>query len=1840
MDAQAKQLADYQASQAVIVKKLNKEARAKVADENTRTKALTATVKELNDRKEKNRIEAVLELKTNVDAVRAEVATMAEKHNRKIEKAKKQLEDEKESLLAQGLNPYVEFRKKQIEEEAAAREKRMKAAVEKNKADLAAQMEKEHKFIEKQEKAKRQAEKYEKEHRASLGRHVIEERNRAYIESKTSAHTEVLDPSGKAARVDPSQITDIADFTFGLGKSARIPKESMKKITDLIRQELKVDKEDFGEYARLVSGLKKATAEEEDPDTADTLGATKRRNDGLQRTSSAPAAAPGATMEPTDLFGQEGFDEYELRQFEAMGSNIGSVPGMDATATTLNFAGDQSLKQTLTIKTTEEEGDAVADDSRRVLSLDSVKYQTRDLSKFERDSLDRAKDRHRDRIEYGVPQIAGGKMFQGDAFASTPSIILFKDFEVGRTYRKVFTLTNVSYTFNSFKMLDLKDDIIDFFTITFEKPGRMSAGMSCSVEIVFKPQLNKDILDEIKLLTETGPVSIPLHCLIRRCAPRIVDTQLNFGSMIVGQKNLMTVKIVNTQALSTRFTIEEVEGEGVGEDHVDFSPRPEDDGEGDGGEGERAEGVGGEAPAMGGENPTTAGVGSTKVSPRATAPATATAAPPVSNNITIEVPATSQAAGGDDDSVALVATNEAELTSRVRRVMTAVLRKKRAEQDRAFVSYAKSSVQEGKETLIYDGLLDGYSSTTVTVRCAPLTIGYFERRFRIRFDNVDESQETVDDLGALVRKEQTVDVRVEVLELPIYVEEETVDLKCTFYDRIYRRKLNLHNRGNIAYRVTLKVAKRYQGYVDVQPTVFFVQANAFQSMNIKFTPTTAMMRRLAHFFVPDPVYPSAGLFALPVEIQVANQDLPVFFIVKSITTPSTLEMSEDHIDFGRVYVGQKSMQQITIRNTSMLPQKIAFVRLKKELTVTPNEGFAILLPLETMVFTVSFAPASAIEYHMELTILTSANDHYTIPIHAKGLEPPLIISHPVLQLRTTMPGQKVNESFLVTNTSPHHIAFELMPPDKRFTWLTLSPLAMSLAPQESCRVEVEYLPPREIIEQHPNDWYEATARMVQAAFFEQWNEDHSWMVGTNQFGELQWTLPPAPKPDPQAATGALPPPETTPEAPLLAPQDNDDTDGLDFDFDQTNQHRTSSSMDPETCGPQPDDHLAPEEWGVNGAWNIPIFIKRLKRSVAATGGGGGSGGNSNETVNTGGQSDATLQHAPSSPDHHATLAPTVTRIPMFVTIETEVCRPQMEADVTEMDFGQIAVATRITQSFRLYNRTSQTIHVQTRNLSALGPFTILRPIRPIRPNEYANVLLECLPKQPGLAVEVLELLMTPRPAYRNASSSVLEIDDIDDLRGGHRIYIPCRVQALLPSISIDGLSVAYPPPVPFRDDVRLFHHPYQPPSSSSLGQHHPSHGGAADGDSLEERARRSLLHQHKLYSVDTSAMWAPPPLPAIHPRSGVVDLGHVLVSDAATTKKLGIKNTSQFPVTITIYRSNLTGRAFTAAAQAGINASLTTRAQRELTDSTATGQPIVSIRPTRIVIPPNATEEVEVIYRPDRVPAKGYHREDFELQVGQTDEVLSLGVVGRPTTRQYTVVIENSSDDLTGLYSQWLQVTAMPVVDAAQNIVVPSTLNSASTATAADGGGSLRALATEVKKAVQLTPFPAPSMLLLFPDPYAVEADPSMFQIVDPANAAPAGGKGAKGGAAAAPAVVAVESETTCRRQVKRLKLVSCKSAIAAQADAKPASFEVLLDDAAKEAGIWSFSVDKGALAPGKDESIEVVCTQPRPRHLGGVAVGAWKSFTATVVIKGGWFPPGESDEQRIPIQLQAFVSI
>ena len=43
--------------------------------------------------------------------------------------------------------------------------------------------------------------------------------------------------------------------------------------------------------------------------------------------------------------------------------------------------------------------------------------------------------------------------------------------------------------------------------------------------------------------TETGPVSIPLICLIKRCAPRITSPHIDLGNMIIGQIQTFPLKM-------------------------------------------------------------------------------------------------------------------------------------------------------------------------------------------------------------------------------------------------------------------------------------------------------------------------------------------------------------------------------------------------------------------------------------------------------------------------------------------------------------------------------------------------------------------------------------------------------------------------------------------------------------------------------------------------------------------------------------------------------------------------------------------------------------------------------------------------------------------------------------------------------------------------------------------------------------------------------------------------------------------------------------------------------------------------------------------------------------------------------------------------------------------------------------------------------------------------------------------------------------------------------------------------------------------------------------------------
>ena len=63
-------------------------------------------------------------------------------------------------------------------------------------------------------------------------------------------------------------------------------------------------------------------------------------------------------------------------------------------------------------------------------------------------------------------------------------------------------------------------------------------------------------------------------------------------------------------------------------------------------------------------------------------------------------------------------------------------------------------------------------------------------------------------------------------------------------------------------------------------------------------------------------------------------------------------------------------------------------------------------------------------------------------------------------------------------------------------------------------------------------------------------------------------------------------------------------------------------------------------------------------------------------------------------------------------------------------------------------------------------------------------------------------------------------------------------------------------------------------------------------------------------------------------------------------------------------------------------------------------------------------------------------------------------------------------------------------------------------------------------------------------------------------------------------------------------------------------------------------------MQPGQQFAIDITCTLPAPKGVGGLSVGSWQSYPCEVVLKGGWVPAGDAEETRVPILLKAYVSL
>jgi len=1580
--AQIQELTRIAAKQTATTKLNHKNATQRLRDAGQKRDATIEVILKTEEEHQLDRQDAVLELKANTDAARLVAARQSDDVVKEAELAAKQLEDEKESLLSRGINPYVEFRRREFGAEAKHREKTLKNAVVQNKVNLANRLITEEIEGFKDDAADAKARFYEKQHRDAQGRSVTENKITSYVKSTMSGGHEVLDPTGRAPRVDPSQVTTIKDRSFGLGKSSRIPASSMRRITEGVRKELKVDENDLGEYQRLITGL---------------LSKEDREQLAAEQASNRPATASGLTNEEKKALLLENErklkDAAVMAELTSFASETGKIPGTTSAAKTVNLEDDDLELEDLLKITELNAGGAVAGES---LAAVSPKYATAKQTQFELNSLDKAKESQRKRLEEGTVQIAGGREFKGQSFVPKPAALKFIDFNVGEEYTTVFTLTNASYTFNSFKIIALDDAIVDFFEITFEKPGRMSAGVSCPLTIKFKPEVNEDIRSYVNFNTQTGPVAVPLICLIRRCAPRITSPIIDFGNMIMGQITTQKVEFNNTQAIGTEFKFT----------YVDENNEPM----------------------------------SLAVAARlSTVPAGGNQSPRASD---------------DEPQVdhMLPAESAVDLEQRVRRAVTKVLRAKKLE----------NPVPISLKSMTHK--IDGYGTASMEVICAPLDIGSIKQRFCVEYLSVKDSDKSLNDLQELVLRKQYFDVRVVADEVPIYLANDVLDMRSCLFGRTYRQRIQLCNRSRTAYRVNINIKAPYNKYVEASPNMCFVQGNSSQFINIKYTPTAELLTDLGYYTLPEPGFPGSALVSLPIQIDVTNQEIPVIFKVKSYVTPATVEMSTQQMDFGTVYVNQFSTAMLTLKNTSMLPQKIAFVRLKKEITVKPNEGFAVLLPNESMDFEVSFCPIHPVPYSFDLVLQTSVNDAYKIKVTGNGIDSPILMSNSVITMRTTGPGERVVESCTFTNTTSDRQCAEICVPDSRFTWLKVSPTILDLEPGASKRVECEYCPPREANTLEPYAWHEQLKSEIQEVApegaavttspFDTFTDESGWVWAKGMYGELQWV---------KAGAGT-----TFPDKRVAATASS--LEGVDDpDAEATTESNESAPEQKEEKVEefQPTD-LPANEWGVGGRWTLPVCIQRRGKSGEVK-----------------------------------------TQAPMFLCVNTMSTLPQLVADPKGLDFGQLSLGTRILKSFKIINKGHQTVKLRCTGINAVGCFTIIRPPKSVGPGEVRQVMIECLLERPGMNVDILEIT--------NEAEA-----------GGHALRIELRAHGLKPLIS---LSKLLPPPSNWND------------------------------------------------------------------RCGIMDFADVVVGDVLK-QSFSIKNSSSFSVVVNILRS--AGKGLSPAKQA------------ELIERTARGLPVISFRPEVFSVGPGESKDVEVTFSCDAQRFRPF-REDLEVVVGQTDEVLKVGIVGRSRARQVFLLTGNPADEPFNKVMAPGGAGVFPVQDTF----------------ARHFSKEVRDLDASVKKALSLAPAAEPPIKLEYPDPFAADADPSTYT---EGAAAPAGGKAAKG------APPPTEGKLS-RSQVRKL-LVACASVKDARPGNGNGTFEVKMSQAMAATGFFTLSADKGAVTAGATTPVDITCTLPQPRGMGGLSAGSWKEYTATVVLTGGWVQEGSPATVEVPVILQAFVGL
>ncbi|CAF3515844.1 unnamed protein product [Rotaria socialis] len=535
-------------------------------------------------------------------------------------------------------------------------------------------------------------------------------------------------------------------------------------------------------------------------------------------------------------------------------------------------------------------------------------------TKMDKEILQRTLTRLKDNIVR--EQVVGTKRFDGPVpFKSDPTEIVFKDFDVDKVYRTRVTLTNVTLTINTLKLVDLSESLKDFITLKFEPPGMISAGMSCYLHVTFEPKINENLQGEIKFLAQTGMFTVPIRCEIKKVELSLDKTIVSLGSTVVDEHLYQSITLRNTGALGTNYRL------------VKASVLQTEQ--------NKAQAV---------ENPI----------PK----------PKPESASSLEKETSTMSGGTDGTDIA------------------------NGEYIDVFTIKADPI-----------GFLAPHSSMTFSIEFSAPMAGGFHEEYTLVFDkNVPQLH---------------FSVTAQSLDVPVWIENPSMDFKICMFDRLYQDALILRNRSSAALRVSVDIQPRaLQNHIEIVPRTAYIQAKSSFNLQVKLTAHPSIFDD----GLSNEIFDSQlNTFIVPLEVKVADQIRTVPFSISAILTTSDLQFDVEQIDFGCCTTAESVLAKVQLKNNSLLAQPFGFINLPDYIHVQPNDGFGTLLPEETIDLHILFSPSATKEYRCTLTCKTLVNREFTIECQGVGVLPPLSLSSTVISFPATPINDQAIVSFYVEN---------------------------------------------------------------------------------------------------------------------------------------------------------------------------------------------------------------------------------------------------------------------------------------------------------------------------------------------------------------------------------------------------------------------------------------------------------------------------------------------------------------------------------------------------------------------------------------------------------------------------------------------------------------------------------------------------------------------------------------------------------------------------------------------------------------------------------------------------------